>query len=429
MASSKTSYVCVECGYKAPKPLGRCPSCGAWGSFRLEEAGSARATGSAPPAARLRLREVEASAEPRFSSGIAELDRVLGGGFVPGAALLIGGEPGVGKSTLLLQVADRVQAAGKRVVYVAGEESPRQVKMRAERLGVSADLELIRDTGLEAVLAGLQEAQPQLVVVDSVQTLESEGVPGSLVAVRNATQALVRWAKQSGATLVLVGHVTKEGTVAGPKVIEHVVDATLYLETAGAYRVLRSAKNRFGAVGEVGVFRMENSGLVGVPNPSEAFLAERPLGVPGSVVGLALYGERAIALEVQALAAKSPYAAPKRVAQGLDARRVDVILAVLERRLGLKLGHLDVYVNLAGGLRVNDPGLDLAAAIALYSAVIGRPVSGEMAAVGEIGLAGEVRSVNALEARLKEGERAGFKKFLHPGTVRSLEEALREAFA
>jgi len=427
MARPRAAYRCVECGYKAPKPLGRCPSCGAWGSFTLEEPESAPRPAAAP-AKRLRLREVEAAAEPRFSSGVAELDRVLGGGFVPGAALLIGGEPGVGKSTLLLQVADRVQRAGRRVVYVAGEESPRQVKMRAERLGVEADLELIKDTELEAVMAALEEARPQLALVDSIQTLESEGVPGSLVAVRNATQTLVRWAKRSGATLVLVGHVTKEGTVAGPKVIEHVVDATLYLETAGVYRVLRSAKNRFGAVGEVGVFRMESGGLVGVPNPSEAFLAERPLGVPGSAVGLALYGERAIALEVQALAAKSPYAAPKRVAQGVDARRVDVILAVLERRLGLKLGHLDVYVNLAGGLRVNDPGLDLAVALAVYSAVIGRPVRGETAAVGEIGLAGEVRSVNALEARLKEGERAGFKHFLHPKTARNLEEALREAF-
>jgi len=427
VAKVKAAYRCVECGYKAPKSLGRCPSCGAWGSFALEEVAAASSISNTKPAQRLRLQEVEARTEPRFSSGVAELNRVLGGGFVPGSALLIGGEPGVGKSTLLLQVADQVQSSGRKVVYVAGEESPRQVKMRAERIGVSTDLELIRDTQLDAVLAGLEAVAPQLVIVDSIQTLESEGVPGSLVAVRNATQALVRWAKRSGTTLVLVGHVTKEGTVAGPKVIEHVVDATLYLETAGVYRVLRSAKNRFGAVGEVGVFRMENSGLVGVANPSEAFLAERPLGVPGSAVGLALYGERAIALEIQALAAKSPYATPKRVAQGLDARRVDVILAVLERRLGLKLGHLDVYVNLAGGLRVSDPGLDLAVALAVYSAVIGRPVDRQAAAVGEVGLAGEIRSVNALEARLREGKRAGFKTFFHPKTSKNLVEALQEA--
>jgi DNA repair protein RadA/Sms len=426
MARPKARFRCVECGYQAPKPLGRCPSCGAWGSFSEERAAGAERA-NAPAAATLKLETVEAGALPRFSSGSEEVDRVLGGGFVPGAALLIGGEPGVGKSTLLLQVADRVLRSGRRVVYVAGEESPQQVKLRAERLGVSGALELMRDTRLDAVLAGLEAAGPELVVVDSIQTLESEGVPGSLVAVRNATQALVRWAKGAGATLVLVGHVTKEGTVAGPKVIEHVVDATLYLETAGVFRVLRSAKNRFGAVGEVGVFRMEAEGLVGVPNPSEAFLAERPLGVPGSAVGLALYGELAIALEVQALAAKSPYAAPKRVAQGLDARRVDVVLAVLERRLGLKLGHLDVYVNLAGGLRVADPGLDLAVAIAVYSAVMGRPVHPKTAAVGEVGLAGEVRSATLLEARLREGRRAGFERVLRPGEQHSVEQAVKEA--
>ncbi|HGY08684.1 MAG TPA: DNA repair protein RadA [Oceanithermus profundus] len=426
MARSRTQFRCVECGYLAPKPLGRCPSCGAWGSFS-EDAGPAAVRDRAAPAPTLRLGEVTAGALPRFSSGIEEVDRVLGGGFVPGAALLIGGEPGVGKSTLLLQVADRVLRSGRSVVYVAGEESPEQVKLRAERLGVDDALALMRETGLDAVLAGLEEARPELVVVDSIQTLESEGVPGSLVAVRNATQALVRWAKGSGATLVLVGHVTKEGTVAGPKVIEHVVDATLYLETAGVFRVLRSAKNRFGAVGEVGVFRMEHEGMVGVSNPSEAFLAERPRGVPGSAVGLALYGERAIALEVQALAAKSPYPAPKRVAQGLDARRVDVVLAVLERRLGLKLGYLDVYVNLAGGLRVKDPGLDLAVAIAVYSAVMGRPVDPFTAAVGEVGLAGEVRSAGHLEARLREGERAGFRRVLQPGQVTSVEQAVKEA--
>lgn len=428
MAKARNRYRCVECGYQAPKPLGRCPSCGAWGSFS-EIAATGADPAQAAAAEAVLLAQVDAAALPRFSSGSAEVDRVLGGGFVPGAALLLGGEPGVGKSTLLLQLAHRVLTSARRVVYVAGEESPQQVKLRAERLGVSGRLELMRDTRLDAVLAGLDELRPELVVVDSIQTLESEGVPGSLVAVRNATQALVRWAKEAGSTLVLVGHVTKEGTVAGPKVIEHVVDATLYLETAGVFRVLRSAKNRFGAVGEVGVFRMEHAGLVEVANPSEAFLAERPLGVPGSAVGLALYGERVIALEVQALAAKSPYAAPKRVAQGLDPRRVDVVLAVLERRLGLKLGHLDVYVNLAGGLRVGDPGLDLAVAIAVYSAVMGRPVHAQTAATGEVGLAGEVRSVTLLEARLREGERAGFARVLAPGEVRTVEQAVQEALA
>ncbi len=426
MARAKARFRCVECGYQAPKPLGRCPSCGAWGSFS-EEAAAVTTGASATPAKTMRLSAVDASELPRFPSGSEEVDRVLGGGFVPGAALLIGGEPGVGKSTLLLQLADRALRSGRGVIYVAGEESPQQVKLRARRLGVSGDLELMRETRLEPLLGGLADRRPDLVVVDSIQTIESEGVPGSLVAVRTATQALVRWAKASGGTLVLVGHVTKEGTVAGPKVIEHVVDATLYLETAGLYRVLRSTKNRFGAVGEVGVFRMTNEGLEDVRNPSEAFLAERPEGEPGSVVGLALYGERTIALEVQALVSRSPYAVPKRVVQGLDARRVDVILAVLERRLGLKLGHLDVYVNLAGGLRVNDPGLDLAVALAVYSAVMGRPISEKLAAVGEVGLTGELRSVISLEGRLREARRAGFERLLGPPTLTNLDQAVREA--
>ncbi len=416
----------MECGYVTPKPLGRCPGCGAWGSFQhaIPPEGGANSRARLEPLPILRLADVPPNEEVRFSSGMHEVDRVLGGGFVPGEVLLLGGEPGVGKSTLLLQVADRLARSGKRVLYVAGEESLSQVRLRAGRLGVSDDLTLSRETRLAALETLLEAERPDVVVVDSIQTIEADGAPGSLVALRQGTQALTRLAKRLGVTALLVGHVTKEGVVAGPKVIEHIVDATLYLETAGLFRVLRSTKNRFGPVGEVGVFRMEEAGLMGVENPSEAFLAERPAGVPGSVVALTLSGERAIALEVQALAARSPYAMPKRVAQGLDARRVDVVLAVLERRLGLKLGHLDVYVNLAGGLRVVDPGLDLAVALAVYSAVMGRPLPEDLAVVGEVGLAGEVRSVEALEQRLREGRRAGFKAFLHPGVVRSVEEAV-----
>ncbi|AEB12112.1 DNA repair protein RadA [Marinithermus hydrothermalis] len=420
----KADYRCVECGYVTPKPLGRCPGCGAWDSFQRTVPDSPATAARLEPLPILRLADVPPNEEVRFSSGVGEVDRVLGGGFVPGEVLLLGGEPGVGKSTLLLQVADRLARSGKRVLYVAGEESLSQVRLRAGRLGVSGDLTLSRETRLAALEALLEAERPDAVVIDSIQTIEADGAPGSLVAVRQATQALTGLAKRLGITALLVGHVTKEGVVAGPKVIEHVVDATLYLETAGLFRVLRSTKNRFGPVGEVGVFRMEEAGLMGVENPSEAFLAERPTGVPGSVVALTLSGERAIALEVQALAARSPYAMPKRVAQGLDARRVDVVLAVLERRLGLRLGHLDVYVNLAGGLRVVDPGLDLAVALAVYSAVMARPLPEHLAVVGEVGLAGEVRSVEALEQRLKEGKRAGFTEFLHPGVVRSVEEAV-----
>jgi len=326
----------------------------------------------------------------------------------------------VGKSTLLLELAKHLT---KKVYYLAGEESPAQIKLRARRLGVQ-DLLLLKETRLEPLLSLLERDPPEVLFVDSIQTIEAGGSPGSLVAVREATHAFVRLAKEEGITTLLVGHVTKEGVVAGPKSVEHAVDATLYLETAGIYRVLRSAKNRFGPVGELGVFRMEEEGLVEVKNPSEAFLLERPLGVPGSAIALALAGERALALEVQALAAKTPFPAPRRVVQGLDPRRVDMVLAVLERRLGLPLGNLDVYVNLAGGLRVLDPGLDLAVALAVYSAVVGRPLPPDLALVGEVGLLGEVRSVVGLERRLREGERAGFARFLHPGNTRALEEAV-----
>jgi DNA repair protein RadA/Sms len=416
----KASYVCVECGYRTPKPLGRCPGCGAWGSFQEAALEPPRKEAPGRPAALLPLSQVDEREERRFSSGLAEVDRVLGGGFVPGEVVLLGGEPGVGKSTLLLEMARRMP---ERVYYLAGEESPAQIKLRARRLGVK-DLLLLRETRLEPLLHLLEQKPPEALFVDSIQTIEAGGSPGSLVVVREATQAFVRFAKESGAAVVLVGHVTKEGVVAGPKSVEHAVDATLYLETAGVYRVLRSAKNRFGPVGELGVFRMEEEGLLEVKNPSEAFLLERPLGVPGSAIALALAGERALALEVQALAAKTPFPAPRRVVQGLEARRVDMVLAVLERRLGLPLASLDVYVNLAGGLKVLDPGLDLAVALAVYSAVVGKPLPQDLAAVGEVGLLGEVRSVVSLERRLREGERAGFSRFLHPGNTRSLKEAV-----
>ncbi|WP_126244812.1 AAA family ATPase, partial [Thermus scotoductus] len=340
----------------------------------------------------------------------------------PVEVVFLGGEPGVGKSTLLLELAKHLT---RKVYYLAGEESPAQIKLRARRLGVK-DLLLLKETRLEPLLTLLEREPPEVLFVDSIQTIEAGGSPGSLVAVREATHAFVRLAKEEGITTLLVGHVTKEGVVAGPKSIEHAVDATLYLESAGVYRVLRSAKNRFGPVGELGVFRMEEEGLVEVQNPSEAFLLERPLGVPGSAIALALAGERALALEVQALAARTPFPAPRRVVQGLDARRVDMVLAVLERRLGLPLGNLDIYVNLAGGLKVQDPGLDLAVALAVYSAVVGKALPPDLAVVGEVGLLGEVRSVMGLERRLREGERAGFFRILHPGNTKALKEAVEQ---
>lgn len=370
-------------------------------------------------------------------TGVEEVDRVLGGGWVAGAALLLAGEPGIGKSTLLLQLAHASVMAGWTTLYVAGEESLGQVKLRAERLAVAPALDLTRETDARVLARHLREARPSLVIVDSVQTLTADdaGVPGSLTQVRDATALLTQAAKESGSTLVLIGHITKQGSIAGPKVIEHMVDATLVLETASGFRVLRAMKNRFGPAGEVGVFEMTGAGMVAVANPSEAFLAERPRGVPGSVVVAALEGQRPLLLEVQALAAKSPFAAPRRIVQGLDQRRVDVVLAVLERRIDLPLASLDVYVNVAGGLRLTDPGADLAVALAVYSAVTNRPIPEGTAVVGEVGLAGEVRSVTQLPRRAAEAQRANYPRVIGPRgapdsvlVVTSVQDALRIAW-
>ncbi len=420
----------------SPAYLGRCPRCGEWGTLEPES--------SAPPARgrggsrsgrsleALRLEDVLDATLARRSSGDPEVDRVLGGGWVVGSALLIAGEPGIGKSTLLLQLAQHAVDQGRSVLYVAGEESPAQVRMRADRLGIGSSMQLTRENEAEVIAEHLRSNAPDLVIVDSIQTLvaESGGVPGTVSQLRDSTAILVEAAKESGSTLVLIGHVTRQGSIAGPKVIEHVVDATFALESAAGLRVLRSLKNRFGATGEVGVFEMTATGMVAVQNPSEAFLAERPEGVPGSVVVAALEGQRPLLLEVQALASKSPYAAPRRVVQGLDQRRVDVVLAVLERRLELPLDTLDIFVNVAGGLRLTDPGTDLAVAAAVYSAVTNRAAPVQTALVGEVGLAGELRSVSQLGRRLDEAKRAQHPRLIGPRSrelnegVRTLKEAL-----
>jgi len=425
MARVVTSYVCSDCGAHSPVAMGKCPRCGAWGT--LVEETSATSPGGQGQLLRVRPGASEALVSTelaavtdaelvRFTSGDDEVDRVLGGGWVAGSAVLLTGEPGIGKSTLLLQLAQRAAAAGRYILYVSGEESAAQVRLRADRLGVGAGLRITRETRAATIAAHLLDAAPTLVIVDSIQTLVADdaAVPGSLTQVRDATAMLVDAAKVGGSTLVLIGHVTKQGTVAGPKVIEHVVDATLALESAADLRVLRAVKNRFGPSGEVGVFEMTGGGLRAVANPSEAFLAERPHGVPGSVVTAALEGQRPLLLEVQALASKSPYAAPRRVVQGLDQRRVDVVLAVLERRLELPLASLDVFVNVAGGLRVTDPGADLAVAVATYSAVTNRPMPEGTAVVGEVGLAGELRRVSQLARRLHEARRAGHGRLIGP---------------
>ncbi|GMA16433.1 DNA repair protein RadA [Deinococcus metallilatus] len=441
MARVTTRYVCTSCGYQSAKPLGRCPNCQAWNSFEEEApvvaSGKTRGSlgggyGGVTGGRLTPLSTVGRREEPRTRTGIAELDRVLGGGLVAGGVTLIGGEPGIGKSTLLLQVADRLARNGGAVLYVAGEESLEQIRLRADRLGVTAEIQLTRDTRAEHIAALMAEHKPALCIVDSIQTVtvEGDGTPGGLAQVREGTALLTRAAKETGTATVLVGHVTKEGTVAGPKVMEHIVDTTVFLETVGAFRLLRSVKNRFGQAGELGVFEMRGEGLVAVENPSAAFLAERPVGVPGSVVAATIDGQRPMLLEVQALAAKTPYPNPRRVVVGLDPRRVDVVLAVLERRLDLTLGGLDVYVNLAGGLKVPDPGLDLPVALAVYSAVVGRALPGNVAVFGEVGLAGEVRSTQGALRRAEEAARAGYLHLIVPPGldgregVRSVEEAV-----
>ncbi len=416
MAKVSRAYTCRECGARSPAPLGRCPRCGSWGSLE-PHAGPVQPAGTpSEPLHELALEDVDALQLERVSSGSSEVDRVLGGGWVAGSALLLAGEPGVGKSTLLLQLADASAGAGRSTIYVAGEESPGQVKLRAGRLGVGADLRVTRETDAGKLGAYLRAAGPALAIVDSIQTLSSEDGPaaGSPSMVRDATALLTRAAKDAGTTLVLIGHVTKHGAIAGPKLIEHVVDATFALESAAGLRVLRSLKNRFGPTGEVGVFEMAADGLRPVANPSAAFLAERPLGVPGSVVAAVLEGQRPLLVEVQALASKSPYPSPRRVVQGLDGRRVDVVLAVLERRLALPLEGLDVYVNVAGGLRVTDPGADLAVAVAVVSAVTNRSVPDATAMVGEVGLAGELRQVAQFERRAREAARAEHPRLIGP---------------
>src|SRR5690606_22383735 len=376
---------------------------GTWGSA-VEEAPAAGPTlrgATARAAESVDLLGVDGDAPTRFPSGEPEVDRVLGGGIVSGSAVLLTGEPGIGKSTLLLQLAAAAAARGDDVLYVAGEESPLQVRLRADRLGVGEGLKLTRQTFAPAVASYLAEKRPRLAIVDSIQTLTHEegAVPGTVTQVRDGTALLVTAAKQAGTALVLIGHVTKQGTVAGPKVVEHMVDVTLSLESAGDMRVLRSAKNRFGATGEVGVFEMTHGGLSAVPNPSAAFLAERPVGAPGSVVAAVLEGQRPLLLEVQALASKSPYSAPRRAVQGLDQRRLD-------------------------------PGTDLAFAVAIYPAVTNRPVDDVTALVGEVGLAGELRSVSQLGRRLQEASRAGFDRVIGPRSaeavvgVGTLKEAL-----
>lgn len=427
MAKPQLRYVCQACGSVQPKWMGQCPDCGEWNTLQQEIAASAT------PFARKRdlktggrmieLRPLDAVVElpPRLGTGFGELDRALGGGLVPGSAVLIGGDPGIGKSTLLLQVAGRMAREGRRIAYVSGEEAADQVRLRARRLGVAdTPVQLAAATSVRDILTTMQAQVPDLLVIDSIQTMHSdqvESAPGTVTQVREASLELISWAKESGAALILVGHVTKGGQIAGPRVLEHMVDAVLYFEGDGRhqYRVLRAVKNRFGGTDEIGVFEMLSDGLGEVQNPSRLFLTARDQPVAGAVVFPALEGTRPVLVELQALTVRLPSGAtPRRAVVGWDSSRLAMLLAVLEARAGLGFGMSEVYLNVAGGLRVVDPAADLAVAAALVSAALDVPVPADCLAFGEIALSGEVRTGAHAQLRLKEAEKLGFRRALVP---------------
>ncbi len=416
MAKSAIRFVCQNCGAPYPKWVGRCEACGEWNTL-VEETAEARPGGKSVAGRRVAFVGLQGSAEPppRSATGIAELDRVLGGGFVPASVVLVGGDPGIGKSTLMLQTAATLARAGRRVMYVSGEESIDQVRLRARRLGLAdATLELAAAINVRDIASTLEaERDLGLVVIDSIQTMwldSIESAPGSVGQVRASGFELIRLAKAQGFSLVLVGHVTKEGAIAGPRVLEHMVDAVLYFEgdRGHQFRILRAVKNRFGATDEIGVFEMTERGLAEVPNPSALFLAERRGNIAGSAVFAGLEGTRPVLVEVQALLAPNAGGSPRRSVVGWDSGRLAMLLAVLDARAGLRLSGSDVYLNIAGGLRVNEPAADLAVAAALASAATDTPTSAEVVYFGEVGLSGEVRQVAQAEARLKEAQKLGF---------------------
>lgn len=432
-AKHKTVFFCQECGYESAKWSGQCPACKAWNTMVEEPARMAPASaakGGRPPLGsgnrpRADKRPVSLSAvkdekEVRWSSGFPELDRVLGGGVVAGSLVLVGGDPGIGKSTLLLQVAGKMAAAGQKVLYVSGEESLRQIRLRAVRIGeMPESLKFFSETDLETITDVLLDDPPDLCVIDSIQTMYNNTVssaPGSVSQVRETTGVLMRLAKENGITFFIVGHVTKEGTVAGPRVLEHMVDTVLYFEgdRYASYRILRGVKNRFGSTNEIGIFEMRSEGLVEVENPSEFMLSGRPVGASGSVVTCSMEGTRPLLIEVQALVCRTNYGYPKRQATGTDQNRVGVLMAVLEKRIGVPLSQYDAYVNLAGGIRQTEPALDLGIVMAILSSFRNRPIEDDLVAFGEVGLSGEVRSVNMAENRVQEAAKLGFHTCLLP---------------
>ena len=415
----KSMYVCQSCGYQALKWLGRCPDCGEWNSMVEEPVTSERKgkTSSAMSQPQT-IDAISLAPEMRLKTGMVEFDRTLGGGVVPGSLVLIGGDPGIGKSTLILQVLDRLSQQSCRALYLSGEESPQQIKLRAERLSVHSEgLYIMTGTCIEDFFEKLAPIKPDIVAVDSIQTVytnDMTSAPGSVGQVREVAARLMTFAKQSGVPIFLIGHVTKEGAIAGPKVLEHLVDTVLYFEgdKGHVFRILRSVKNRFGPTNEIGVFEMKDTGLEEVGNPSRIFLEERPQDVPGSVVIPCLEGTRPVLVEIQALVGPSPLGMPRRTAIGVDHNRISLLVAVLGKRIGMELGDQDIFVNVAGGLKVDEPAADLGIVSAMMSSFLNRPVDRNLVVFGEVGLAGEIRGVSQPDLRIREAKKLGFSRCL-----------------
>jgi len=433
MAKNKTVFVCSSCGYESPKWLGKCPACNEWNSFYEEKVVNSTSSNSAKRkeiSKPIELNKIEGKTEAKIGTGFNELDRVLGGGLVNGSLILLGGEPGIGKSTLILQICNKIKTDGK-VLYISGEESGEQIKLRADRLGVkNENLLFLSETNIENIEENILSINPKLVIIDSIQTMYSADITsaaGSVSQVREITAKIMRTCKENGVTTILIGHVTKDGNIAGPRVLEHMVDTVLYLEGERyfSYRMLRGVKNRFGSTNEIGMFEMQAEGLVEITDPSKVLISERDENPSGSVVIASMEGTRPLLVEFQALTTPTVYGLPRRTANGIDYNRLAVLIAVLEKKVGLNLGNQDVYLNVVSGLKINEPAIDLGIIAATVSSFKNMPIDTSTVVLGEVGLTGEIRSVNLIEKRLKEAEKLGFKKCIIPESNKKL---LKESY-
>ena len=429
MAKSKTIFVCSECGYESPKWMGKCPACNQWNTFYEEKKINSSVSNNTLKRKEIskpvELNKIEGKIENKISTGFGELDRVLGGGLVNGSLILLGGEPGIGKSTLILQLCNKIRTDGK-ILYISGEESGEQIKLRADRLGVKNDkLLFLSETNIENIEEIILTMKPKLVIIDSIQTMYSEEItsaPGSVSQVREITARIMRTCKENGVTTILIGHVTKDGNIAGPRVLEHMVDTVLYIEGERyfSYRMLRGVKNRFGSTNEIGMFEMQNEGLVEITDPSKVLISDNDDNPSGSIIVATIEGTRPLLVEFKALTTSTVYGLPRRTANGIDYNRLAVLLAVLEKKVGINLGNQDVYINVVSGLKVNEPAIDLGIIASTISSYKNIPIDKKTVVMGEVGLTGEVRSINLIEKRIKEAEKLGFKKCIIPESNKKL---------